>query len=98
MDENKFFRNITLKLCGHLKIEEGLRACIKYLSQYMPADRLYLVERHDYGSGEMAPCAGQYREVRENRKAAAPFRGGQNSDGKEKAGISYWQAPGGICA
>ena len=57
MDENKFFRNITLKLCGHLKIEEGLRACIKYLSQYMPADRLYLVERHDYGSGEMRPLA-----------------------------------------
>jgi transcriptional regulator with GAF, ATPase, and Fis domain len=57
MDENEFFRNITLKLCGHLKIEEGLRACIKYLSQYMPADRLYLVERHDYGSGEMRPLA-----------------------------------------
>ena len=56
-DENKFFRNITLKLCGHLKIEEGLRACIKYLAQYMPADTLYLVERHDYGSGVMRPLA-----------------------------------------
>ncbi len=57
MDENEFFRNITLKLCGHLKIEEGLRACIKYLSQYMPADTLYLVERYDDGSGEMRPLA-----------------------------------------
>jgi transcriptional regulator with GAF, ATPase, and Fis domain len=56
MDENKFFRNITLKICGHLKIEEGLRACIQYLSQYMPADKLYL-ERHDHGPGQMRPLA-----------------------------------------
>ena len=56
-DENEFFRDVTLKLCGHLKIEEGLRACVKYLTQYMPADTLYLVERHDYGSGVMRPLA-----------------------------------------
>ena len=56
MDENDFFRNITLKICGHLKIEEGLRACIKYLSKYMPADKLYL-ERHDHGPGQMRPLA-----------------------------------------
>jgi len=57
VDENEFFRKVTLKICGHLKIEEGLRACIAYLSQYMPADRLYLVERHDQGSGVMRPLA-----------------------------------------
>ena len=39
---NEFFRKITLKLCGHLEIEEGLHACIKYLSQHMPADTIYL--------------------------------------------------------
>ena len=56
MTENAFFRNITLEICGHLKIEEGLRACIRHLSAYMPADRLYL-ERHDHGLGEMRPLA-----------------------------------------
>ena len=39
---NEFFRKITLKLCGHLEIEEGLHACIKYLSRHMPADTIYL--------------------------------------------------------
>ena len=52
VDENEFFRNITLKLCGHLEIEEGLHACIKYLSQYMPADYLYL-EKYDENLGAM---------------------------------------------
>ena len=56
MNENEFFRNITLKICGRLKIEEGLRACIRSLTDYMPAHRLYL-ERHDHGPGQMRPLA-----------------------------------------
>jgi len=42
IDENEFFRNITLKICGNLEIEEGLHACIQYLSRHMPADAIYL--------------------------------------------------------
>jgi transcriptional regulator with GAF, ATPase, and Fis domain len=42
MDENQFFREVTLRICGNLEIEEGLRDCVEYLSQYMPADVLYL--------------------------------------------------------
>ena len=42
MDKNEFFREATLRLCGHLEIEEGLRACIEYLARFMPADVLYL--------------------------------------------------------
>ena len=56
IDENDFFRKITLKICGNLKIEEGLRDCIRYLAEFMPADRIYL-ERHDHGPGEMRPLA-----------------------------------------
>ena len=52
IDENEFFRNITLKLCGHLEIEEGLHACIQYLSQYLPADAIYL-ERYEEDVGAM---------------------------------------------
>ena len=46
IDENEFFREVTLRLCSHLEIEEGLRACIKYLSGHMPADIIYL-ERYE---------------------------------------------------
>jgi transcriptional regulator with GAF, ATPase, and Fis domain len=42
IDSNEFFRDVTLRLCSHLEIEEGLRDCIRYLSRHMPADRLYL--------------------------------------------------------
>jgi transcriptional regulator with GAF, ATPase, and Fis domain len=46
VDENEFFRNVTLRLCGHLEIEEGLRDCIEYISRHIPADTLYL-ERNE---------------------------------------------------
>jgi len=52
VDENEFFRNITLKLCGHLEIEKGLHACIKYLSQHLPADAIYL-EKYEEDVGAM---------------------------------------------
>ena len=42
VDEKEFFRETTLRICGHLEIEEGLRACLEYLSKHMPADTIYL--------------------------------------------------------
>ena len=65
IDANEFFREVTLRLCSHLEIEEGLQACIRYLSQHMPADTLYL-ERNEF---ELVPCdrvasvAGGSRDV-----------------------------------
>ncbi len=56
IDENEFFRNATLKICGHLQIEKGLGACLEYITQYMPADSLYL-ERYDIPLGAMRVVA-----------------------------------------
>ncbi|MFC1693006.1 sigma 54-interacting transcriptional regulator [Candidatus Latescibacterota bacterium] len=42
MDENKFFREATLRICGNLDIEKGLQDCIEYLARHMPAERIYL--------------------------------------------------------
>ena len=42
MDENEFFRQATLRICGSLDIEKGLQECFNYLSGFMPADNLYL--------------------------------------------------------
>jgi len=44
--ENEFFRKATLRICGSLEIEEGLRSCFQYISQHLPADRIYL-ERNE---------------------------------------------------
>ena len=52
VDTNEFFREVTLRLCSNLEIEEGLRACVDYLSRHLPADTLYL-ERNDFELGAM---------------------------------------------
>ena len=52
VDKNEFFREVTLRLCSHLNIEEGLQACIDYLSQHIPADILYL-EKNEPELGAM---------------------------------------------
>lgn len=45
-DENQFFRDLTLRISGHLEIEKGLHECFKYISQYLPGDAIYL-ERYE---------------------------------------------------
>jgi len=48
--DRDFFWEVTTRICGNLEIEEGLRTCIEYLSQFMPADKIYL-ERYDHNFG-----------------------------------------------
>ena len=52
VDENEFFREVTLRICGSLEIEEGLRSCFEYIAQHLPADRIYL-ERSEPELGAM---------------------------------------------
>jgi transcriptional regulator with GAF, ATPase, and Fis domain len=42
VDESEFFREVTLRLCSHLEIQEGLRDCVQYIREFMPADAIYL--------------------------------------------------------
>jgi transcriptional regulator with GAF, ATPase, and Fis domain len=80
VDPNKFFREITLKLCGHLEIEEGLHACIKYLSQHMPADAIYL-QKYEEDLGVMRFIARANPEKGERLNALVPM----SADAKAKA-------------
>ena len=41
-DENEFFRQATLRICGHLQIEVALLECLKYLETVIPADSIFL--------------------------------------------------------
>jgi transcriptional regulator with GAF, ATPase, and Fis domain len=52
VSEDEFFRNATLRICGHLEIENGLQACFRYISQHLPGDRIYL-EKHEHHLGAM---------------------------------------------
>ncbi|KAA3612010.1 MAG: AAA family ATPase [Calditrichaeota bacterium] len=42
MDENEFFREATLRICGNLEIEKSMHSLILYLKDFIPVSRLYL--------------------------------------------------------
>jgi transcriptional regulator with GAF, ATPase, and Fis domain len=42
MDDNEFFRQATLRICGKLEIEEALISSLNFLRQEMPVDRILL--------------------------------------------------------
>lgn len=67
-----FFWEITMRICGNLEIEEGLRSCVEFLSQHMPADSLYL-ERHVHDFDAMHMIARATAEKGEKMNALIPF-------------------------
>lgn len=72
VDEKEFFREVTLRICGHLEIEEGLKACLEYLAQQMPADVIYL-ERHAYELGAMHIIARARKGKAEKMNLFIPY-------------------------
>ena len=42
VDENEFFRQATLRLCGTLDIEKAIDRCRRYLEKYFPITRIDL--------------------------------------------------------
>ncbi|MBT4092272.1 MAG: hypothetical protein HOE30_27595, partial [Deltaproteobacteria bacterium] len=39
-DENRFFREATLRICGNLEINEALRDCLLYIRDHIPASHM----------------------------------------------------------
>lgn len=62
LDENQFFKDLTLRICGNLEIEKGLQESFQYLAQYIPADRLYL-QRYEPTFGAMRIIASADRNT-----------------------------------
>ncbi len=42
VDDNEFFRNATLRICGTLEIEQAMSACVRYMHEIVPVDRIFL--------------------------------------------------------
>lgn len=42
MDENEFFRGITVRICGSLEIEKALYRCFEFLHPFIPIDDLLI--------------------------------------------------------
>ena len=56
IDENEFFRQATLRICGNLDLEFAMQECLLYLRGFMPADRLQL-SLYDRGLGALRTIA-----------------------------------------
>ena len=56
MDKNTFFREATLRICGNLEIEEAMHSLILFLSEIMPASKLFL-QNYDHGFSAMRSIA-----------------------------------------
>ncbi|MBW2065938.1 MAG: sigma-54-dependent Fis family transcriptional regulator [Deltaproteobacteria bacterium] len=55
-DENEFFRQATLRICGNLDFEKAMQECLLYLRAFMPADMLHLTI-YDRGLGSLKTIA-----------------------------------------
>ncbi len=56
MNENEFFRQATLKICGNLEIEKALQSCLQFLQNVMPLD-IMVLEYYDHSYGAMRTIA-----------------------------------------
>jgi transcriptional regulator with GAF, ATPase, and Fis domain len=56
MDEDEFFRQATLRICGNLELEEAMSSCLRFLQKVMPLDRIFL-QCYDQGFGAMRTIA-----------------------------------------
>ena len=56
IDDNDFFREATMRICGSLEIEKALGSCLQFLRQTMPLDRLIL-QRFDESQSAMRTVA-----------------------------------------
>jgi len=56
VDENEFFHQATLRICGNLDFEFAMQECLLYLRSFMPADRFNL-NLYDRGLGALRTIA-----------------------------------------
>jgi transcriptional regulator with GAF, ATPase, and Fis domain len=52
IDENRFFRDMTLRICGSLEIEKALWHCFLYIRNILPTDELILT-KYNRSSGTL---------------------------------------------
>ncbi len=60
-NENEFFRQAVLHICGNLRIEEAMCNCIGFIRDYIPVDEMYLLI-YEPGLGAMRTLAKSTQE------------------------------------
>jgi transcriptional regulator with GAF, ATPase, and Fis domain len=51
VDDNEFFRDATLSICGSLEVEEAMCACVRVMQEFIPIDWMFFqVYEPDFGA------------------------------------------------
>jgi transcriptional regulator with GAF, ATPase, and Fis domain len=74
VDENKFFRGATLRICGDLAIEEAMCACSRYICDFIPVDRMFL-QVYEVDLGAMRTLATATVDMGEEVNLLTPLAG-----------------------
>lgn len=72
MDENKFFREATLRICGNLNLSEALHSTYNYIRKEIPVDRIFL-QFSDIENKQMRIIANADKEKVEEVDWLAPL-------------------------
>ena len=56
VDDNDFFREATMRICGSLEIEKTLGSCLQFLRESLPLDKTIL-QRYDETQNSMRTIA-----------------------------------------
>ncbi len=88
MDENLFFRQAALRICGSLNLQQAMEKTLEFLKQYIPADGMLLgvydpdlnvgrklvsiVPEHWPPPPDTIPIPAKYREWMKKRWTSAP--------------------------
>ena len=57
VDENEFFRRVTMQICSSLDIEIAMWRCMQFLKDFFPADEMY-IHLYESGLGAFRTIAG----------------------------------------
>jgi transcriptional regulator with GAF, ATPase, and Fis domain len=73
IDENSFFREMTLRICGSLEIEKALWHCFLYIRNIIPTDELILTEyNHSTGTLDVVATAYEHGGISSTDKIPMP--------------------------
>jgi len=82
IDENEFFRQATLRICGNLEVEEAMFSLLQFLSEFMPVDAMVL-EYYDHDYNAMRSIALASRNEYKKLDVLTPL----TEDARDLAGL-----------
>ena len=85
-DENNFFREATVHICGSLEIEKALWRCLLYIRKFIPADRMsFHIYLQEEGAIETVAYANPGGSVAISIKTTLPEAVIREMEGEEAA-------------